>query len=344
MKKQLSVSLFRKYLSGQCTPEEEALIEEWYASSENDEDYTTSISEQQKQQLKDNIRLSISDKILTEANKPVVLNKRSKVRQLIWASTGIAASLLILFAVIRHERTTVNNNVAVNEAISIFNKTNTISETTLSDGSHVWMMPGASLQYHKLFSANRREVNLSGEAFFEVTKNPARPFIIYSRNLITKVWGTSFRVRDSRELSFADVTVMTGKVSVKLTHPENFPKNNNTKNDATEVMIYPSQQVTYLKKERSFAEKPKADMSAMLIWKKPDITFNNRPMREVIPVLNKTFNVNISVSENGINSLLLTADLNGLNFPEIMQMLHKALGVNYNINGQSIVLKTDDNQ
>jgi len=344
MKKQLPVSLFRKYLSGQCTPEEEALIEEWYSSSENDEDYTTSISGQQKQQLKDNIRLSISGKILSATNEPVMPDKRSGVRQLIWAATGIAASLLIIFGVIRHERTSVNTSAAVNEAIAIFNKTNTISETTLSDGSHVWMMPGASLQYHKLFSANRREVNLSGEAFFEVTKNPARPFIIYSRNLITKVWGTSFRVRDSKELSFADVTVMTGKVSVKLVHPENFPKNGDAGKNNNEVMIYPSQQVTYLKKDQSFTEKPKADMAAMLIWKKPDITFNNRPMREVIPVLNKTFNVNISTSENSINNLLLTADLNGLNFPEIMQMLHKALGVSYNINGQNIVLKTDDNQ
>jgi ferric-dicitrate binding protein FerR (iron transport regulator) len=344
MKKQLPVSLFRKYLSGQCTPEEEALIEEWYASSENDEDYTTSMSGQQKLRLKDNIRQSISDKISTETNDPMVLNKRSKVRQLIWATTGIAASLLIIFAVIRHEHTTVNTNVAVNEAISIFNKTNIISETTLSDGSHVWLMPGASLQYHKLFSANRREINLSGEAFFEVTKNPARPFIIYSRNLITKVWGTSFRVRDSKELAFADVTVMTGKVSVKLVHPGNFPKNSDAKSNANEVMIYPSQQVTYLKKDQSFVEKPKADMTAMLIWKKPDITFNNRPMREVIPVLNKTFNVNISASESNINSLLLTADLNGLNFPEIMQMLHKALGINYDINGQNIELKTDNNQ
>lgn len=344
MKKQLRVSLFRKYLSGQCTPEEEALIEEWYASSENEEDYTTSISGQQKQQLKDSIRRSISDKISAEVNEPVVISKRLNVRRLVWTTAGIAASLFILFAVVLHKPTVIKTEVAVNEAISIINKTNTISETTLSDGSHVWMMPGANLQYHKLFSANRREVHLSGEAFFEVTKNPARPFVIYSRNLITKVWGTSFRVRDSKELSFADVTVMTGKVSVKLVHPENFPKNSNAKSNANEVMIYPSQQVTYLKKEQSFVEKPKADMTAMLIWKKPDITFNNRPMREVIPVLNKTFNVNISASEDNINSLLLTADLNGLNFPEIMQMLHKALGINYDINGQNIVLKTDNNQ
>lgn len=344
MKKQLPASLLRKYLSGQCNPDEEALIEEWYASFENDEDYTSSVSEQQKQRLKDNIRQSISDKILTAANEPVVPNKRSKVRQLVWATVGIAAALLIMFAVIRHDRAPANTSVAVNEANSISNRTSTISETTLSDGSHVWMMPGASLQYHKLFSANRREVNLSGEAFFEVTKNPTRPFIIYSHNLITKVWGTSFRVRDSEGLSFADVTVMTGKVSVKLVHPDNFPKSSDTRSNANEVMIYPSQQVTYLKQDKSFTEKPKADMAAMLIWKKPEITFNNRPMREVIPVLNKTFNINISTSEDNINSLLLTADLNGLNFPEIMQMLHKALGINYNINGQNIVLKADNNQ
>jgi transmembrane sensor len=337
MKQSLPASLLSKYLSGQCTPHEEALIEEWYASFENDANYTDTISEQQKQQIKATIRQRIAVK--QKAALPV--KAQGRVRSLVWAATGIAASLLVLFGVLRLEHPAVKNVIVTNASITLTNITNTIAETTLSDGSHVWMMPGAVLKYHKYFSGNCRELNLSGEAFFEVTKNPARPFIIYSRNLITKVWGTSFRVRDSRYLKFADVTVMTGKVSVRLTHSEGFTKNPDARNPADEVMIYPLQQVTYLKKDQLFQKKPKADMEAMSIWKKPDISFNNEPLRDVIPVLNKTFNLNITASDNNINNLLLTADLTGLNFPQIMQMLHKALDIDYTINGPNVLLKTN---
>lgn len=330
MKKPLPAALFQKYLSGQCTPDEEALIEEWYASFENEVDYTDSLSARQKQQLMDNIRQRISGSMTDR------VASRGRVRQLSWAAVGIAASLLIAFGVMRHKRQSTISIATIASLDTVFsNASASISNNTLSDGSHVWLMPGARLSCRKGFAADRREVRLSGEAFFEVTKNPKRPFIIYSKNLVTKVWGTSFRVRDEQKLSFADVTVMTGKVSVKLVHPEGSSKK--------EVMLYPSQQVTYLKKEKTFTEQPKASMAAMAIWKKPDVSFNNRPLKEVIGVLNQCFQLHIVAADDKINNLLLTADLNGLNFPDIMQMLHKALDIDYTIDGQKVILKTSNN-
>lgn len=334
MKKTLPDSLFRKYLIGQCTPDEEALIQEWYASFENDNSYTDFLSAQQKQQLRDTIRRRISGNLITREPHPARQNGR--VRQLAWGITGIAASLLILFGIIRHKHAIIANHVIASIDTVFSNPTTAISSNTLSDGSHIWLMPGAKLSCRKNFSVNRREVNLSGEAFFEVTKNPQRPFVIYSKNLVTKVWGTSFRVRDGQKLSFADVTVMTGKVSVKLLNPEGTLRK--------EIMLYPSQRVTYFKKEKTFTEQPKANMAAMAIWKKPDVSFNNRPLKEVVAVLNKSFQLHITMSDDKINNLLLTADLNGLNFPDIMQMLHKALDIDYSIDGQNVILKANNNQ
>lgn len=82
----------------------------------------------------------------------------------------------------------------------------------------------------------------------------------------------------------------------------------------------------------------------MAIWKKPDVSFNNRPLKEVVAVLNKSFQLHITMSDDKINNLLLTADLNGLNFPDIMQMLHKALDIDYSIDGQNVILKANNNQ
>ena len=109
-------------------------------------------------------------------------------------------------------------------------------------------------------------------------------------------------------------------------------------------MIYPNQQVTYVKKEQLFTEKPKADMKALLMWKKASIAFDNRPLKEVIPVLDKAFDVNISTADDKLNTYLLNADFNGMNLPQIMEILHKALDVSYTIKGQDVILSQDNNQ
>jgi len=336
MKKQVPAYILKKYLKGQCTPEEEVLVEEWYNSFEDETDYVSAISAVRKRRLKSSIRTRIEHSIGEHRVKHLRLN------YLVYTISGVAAMLLIAFLIFHKQVKPTRND---EQLVTITNTTKNISMQLLSDGSHVWMMPGAQLKYNRTFAGNTRQVSLSGESFFEVTKNPAKPFIITSGNLITKVWGTSFRVRDAKDLSYADVTVVTGKVSVKLIHPELLHKTSATTTNVTdEVMIYPNQQVTYSKKEQAFNEKPKADMTALNIWKKPSLGFDSRPLKEVIPILNKAFNVNISTADEKVDGYLLNADFNGLNFPEIMEILHRALDVTYEIHGQNVLLKEDDNQ
>jgi transmembrane sensor len=336
MKRQLPAYLLKKYLKGQCTPEEELAVEEWYNSYENESDYLSAISALQKRRLKNRIRSRI-DNVIGQG-----ITRNHRLRYLAYAAPGIAACLVIALLFFRKSEQPA---VADTRFITVTNTTKNIHKQLLSDGSQVWMMPGACLKYSRAFTGNKREVTLTGESFFEVTKNPLKPFIIYSGNLVTKVWGTSFRVRDAKDLPYADVTVVTGKVSVKLLHPLFFHEQRKSRaNMAGEYMIYPNQQVTYLKKTKVFAEKPKPDMTALVIWKKASISFDNKPLDEVIPVLDKAYHVNIMATDNKINNYLLTADLNGMNFPEIMEILHKALDVDYEIKGQDVVLKEANNQ
>jgi len=335
MKKQVPAYLLKKYLKGQCSPKEELEVEEWYNSFENESDYVSAISVEQKRRLKNRIASRIG------VINPGDTGNRG-IRYLVYTASGIAACLLIAFLFFKNTPKPVITDAGF---ITVTNTTKNINKQVLSDGSYVWMMPGSRIKYSRTFTGNKREVTLTGESFFQVTKNPAKPFIIYSKNLITKVWGTSFRVRDSKDLPFADVTVVTGKVSVKLLHPLSFhqqPKNKY--NIAGEVMIYPNQQVTYMKKTQAFAEKTKVDMTALALWKKANISFDNRPLKEVIPVLDKAYHVSITTTGNKLPGYLLTADFTGMNFPEIMEMLHKALDVDYEINGQDIILKEANNQ
>ncbi|MDP9077622.1 MAG: FecR domain-containing protein [Bacteroidota bacterium] len=338
MKKQLSAHLLNKYLQGECTPEEEVLINEWYKSFEGDDDHISSISETEREILKSRIRQGIKRPIPAEV--PVIDHPRSRTRLLIYSIPAIAACVIIALTVL------LNHNDAKQpasaEMVSITNNTPNIYNQGLSDGSHVWLSPGAQIKFSKVFSGHTREVYMSGESFFEVTKNAAKPFIIYSANLVTKVWGTSFRVRDSKRLRFADVTVVTGKVSVKLLHEGSLQTGRDTHSmKSQEVMIYPDQQAIYNKNVAVLNDIHKADMKELRIWKKLNIVFDNKQMKDVLPVLNKEFGVNIYTRDEKIGSYLLNADFNGLNLPDVLELLHKTLNIRYVMDGADISLNSN---
>ena len=84
---------------------------------------------------------------------------------------------------------------------------------TLHDGSTVILEPGGEVRYNEKF-LNTREVYLSGDAFFEVTKDASRPFLVYANEITTKVLGTSFRIKAKQGEKEIVVAVKTGKVSV----------------------------------------------------------------------------------------------------------------------------------
>ena len=86
------------------------------------------------------------------------------------------------------------------------NNSNKPQIITLSDGSSVLLQPNSKLSYPKIFTGNERKVYLSGEGFFEISKNPKKPFFVYANEIVTKVVGTSFRVKAYSDQPDVEVT------------------------------------------------------------------------------------------------------------------------------------------
>jgi len=329
MKNDIAADLLDKYLKGNCTPAEEKQVLEWYNSFDGNTDWITAASELRRQEIKKRIYNAITENTEGLVNTEPV--NKSKIHTLIYTLSGIAAILLICSGLYFLHKTPVENNLPATNVIAITNNTKTIHEETLSDGTHVWLSPGAQIKYSKFFTGNTRTVAMTGESFFEVTKNPAKPFIINSGKIITKVWGTSFRVRSLKGID--DVAVITGKVSVKLTDPGKKTAAVN------EVMIYPNQQVVYLSDRNTLKTGNTAAVKGLKIWHKVNLSFDNTGLNEVMTVLNKSFDINITTNDAIIKTYTLNADFNGLNLPEIMEILHKTLNIDYEINGAEISLK-----
>ncbi|MDB5147496.1 MAG: FecR family protein [Mucilaginibacter sp.] len=346
MKKNLPAELLEKYFAGTCNEEEMAAIHTWYASFQYAPDDVSVLPENEQQLFKalmwENIKLNIN---ATE-NKNVVLiqPKRSYLKPIIYWFSGVAAVLIAVFFVQLRTSPAGTAPKTINDQQQIFtNTTGAIKQIILSDGSRVWVSPNSTLTYLTTFEKFSRKVSLSGEAFFEVTKDHKRPFSIYTGNVITKVWGTSFRIRAYEGDKTTRVDVVTGKVSVMVAG-KGAVKVNDSKtiiaDSGNGVMLLPNQEAVYDKPTDNLKKNMEIRDVSIGMWKKASLSFNNTPLRDVFRVLNKSFNVNISSADESINTDNLKADFTNENLPTILEILKKTLNVTYRINGNQFVLES----
>ena len=325
MEKDILQKLIEKYLKGNCTPEEVAAIHEWYNSFEEEQDPTDFISFQQQQELKQRLLANIKINIRSrEAN-----DRKSVSRTMIYMLSGVAAMVILTIGVFFFNQKA--SDPLASGDVHVVNMTKTIQRLVLSDGTIVWLNPKSWVIYPQNFTASQRKVQMQGEAFFEVTPDLKRPFIIYSENVITRVWGTSFRIRAYKNIP-VEVSVLTGKVSVQLQQKED-----------SAIILLPNQKVTYLEDRDLLRKEMEKKTSAMSIWKKETMSFDNETIGEVIKVLNIQFGVKIRTDDAKLLEYVLNADFTDQSLPSILEMLQKSLDVKYEINDEGIILYTNNN-
>jgi ferric-dicitrate binding protein FerR (iron transport regulator) len=314
-----------------------------------DQDDVSNLSEEEQEAFKILMWNNIRDNVKNAEDDNVFKFNRARStwsRSVRYWVSGIAAVLLILF-IVKYKTPPGNplpdnNDNNVKEVVT--NATNTIRKITLSDSSMVWISPKSTLTYLKVFDKQKREVTLTGEAFFEVTKDHKRPFSIYTGKVITKVWGTSFRIRSYTEDKTTKVDVVTGKVSVTVAGQKE-RKTGSDFNDQTDlsqgIMLLPNQEAVYDEKLDHLQKNNEIKDSSIDMWKKTSLSFNNTQLKEVFKVLNKNFHVHISSDDEKINSDYLKADFTNENLPAIMEILKRTLDVNYHVHGNEFVLESD---
>lgn len=207
----------------------------------------------------------------------------------------------------------------------------------LSDGSVVILNPKSRLSYPHHFAANTRTVYLSGEAFFDVVKNSAKPFLIYANRTVTKVLGTSFLVRAYCK---EDVTVMvkTGRVSVYS--QKDYEKAQKSGVRRIEgVVLTPNQQMTY---------NPEANRLVKALVEKPAALVVNRPSREqafedasvaqVFSSLERTYGVKLLFDEEALAACLVNVTFNEENLMERLEVICQTIGASYEVLDGQIVI------
>lgn len=204
----------------------------------------------------------------------------------------------------------------------------------LPDQSLVILQPGAQLIYPQVFNASKREVRLKGEAFFEVSKNAAKPFYVLSNELTIRVVGTSFKVKANDGDDQFKIMVSTGRVEVSAHQLKGSQIQENQS-----VVLMPNQQAVLYRKalvlQKTVLKKP------LLLSEESTVihfNFSGTPFSEVISTIEEAYGVHITYNEKVMGSCQLTASLIDQPLDERLRLICKAVEAEYRIvNGQIII-------
>jgi hypothetical protein len=273
--------------------------------------------------------------------KPILSFYRQK-----WFRVAASVALLITAGLWFFNKNTVTSTPSVSEAIlaQTIDIQNIATDTTIrfSDGSTAVLKQGGSMRFDKDFSGNQRVVTLlSGEAFFEVAKNPNKPFLVYSNELVTKVLGTSFTVKAYKGNKEVTVEVKTGKVSV-------FSQKDAAQIAQTAIptlkglVLTPNQKIIFNRVDeqltKTLVEKPEIVVSES-DKKTFKFDFEDTPVNEVFRTLKEAYTINIVYDEALLKDCPITAILENQSLYDKMTIICDAINAKYQIlDGQIIVL------
>jgi ferric-dicitrate binding protein FerR (iron transport regulator) len=194
----------------------------------------------------------------------------------------------------------------------------------LPDGSVVTLAPQSRLRYPAQFTDAVREVYLEGEAFFEVTKNPHRPFRVHSGAWVTQVLGTKFNVSavpGARQLA---VSLVEGKVEVtdKQDH----------------YLLAPGQQLRAdVATGRIYRQT--FDRKQVLAWRHNQLVFKNEKLADVVPQLERRYGVKLVFADTTTAEMRLWATFDNEPLPRVLAALRLAGGLTYHREGHVLYLR-----
>lgn len=276
-----------RYCSGEATVEECRMVEEWIGQS--DENYRIVKQMYTIDQVMGTVQME--SKVDMEKALASVSRKMSKAPSHITWFTWVQRAAAILFIPLLIAFAIQNFTPSPTEVAQMIEvKTNPGMTTTvdLPDGTKVYLNSESSLTYPSFFSKDKRDVKLTGEAFFEVQKDPEHRFIVSGpHHTQIEVLGTSFNVEAFERDSFISTTLVEGKVRFA------YQKN---RQPAT-VDMKPGQKLMYDTTSSQVKLLPTSGETETA-WKDGKIIFQATPLPEALRMLEKRFNVTFILSNN----------------------------------------------
>jgi len=308
--------LIEKYLNEQLDENEKGKVEDWlqHITDDHAAEHLT-VAEQEER----------GKRIFAALNHQISKPKVSFVKRM-HPVFRIAASLMIICSLIFVFRTRLKEVFNIDQIASVKNSGKHITKTILSDGSIVWLKGNSKLIYPVKFRGGLRNVDLEGEALFEIAKDPAHPFVIKCAGLVTKVLGTSFNIKHTSKK--IEVDVLTGRVFLSSGH-------------FVPLTLQPYQKAVYSEVKKTIIKEkdPVVEVAALIRGTEYNMLFNDARVGDVVNRIEKKFEVNIALKKPKLMFSRITADFTDQSLLNTITLMSEALNLDFEIDEGAVVLE-----
>jgi ferric-dicitrate binding protein FerR (iron transport regulator) len=240
----------------------------------------------------DRILNNVLHVVNAEPKKLLKVERLTFAKRFFTGFSHVAAVLVIpllvsLFLFLRHDKPDqtlfADNVVKVSRGV--------VSYLHLPDGTQVWLNSGSRLSYSNSFNKENRNVTLEGEAYFEVTKNTKKPFIVRGKEVAVKVLGTKFNVKSYNEDASVAVTLLEGSVHLS-----------DITNLASSLVLKPNEQATFIKENNIITNK-KVNAENACEWIHGNLIFDDEEFGQIAKCLERQYNITINIQDREIEQL-----------------------------------------
>lgn len=201
------------------------------------------------------------------------------------------------------------------------------SNVELPDGSHVWLNSGSKLSFNSDFGKGR-DVELEGEAFFDVAKDKHHPFYVKTTDITIEVLGTKFNLKAYPEEKAVSATLVEGSVKIASRYQQQIMK--------------PDQKLTFSKDSREMTIQKVADTSVETDWKDGRFVFRNESLAELKPRLERWFDVDIVFGDEQVKNRRFTGVLGRESILEAVSYFDRSNYVSCKIEGNKIIIRSEN--
>ena len=339
----MTKKLIIKYISGKVSEEEEKMILDWVNKSEENLKYFISLKNLWMLQ---NMPESSADSLQMEDAKKIIESSCSKRNTFKFPALYkyAAAVIVILLALnlyfVIDGKTKVMQKQAVVYPLSaipaeykhtLYTNNGIKGYAELPDGSKVWLNSASKLVYPDRFLGDTREVELSGEAFFDVVRNPQKPMIVNTnRRFKIEVLGTKFNVRSYDNDNESQTTLISG--SIKLIQKDSV--------SGKEIVTHLNPKESFLIRDNRIPVLIKqVDTTKQIAWKRGKLIFDETPMSEVIKMLERWHGKEFIVKDPEILNYKITANFKSESIVEIMEMIKFCTMIDYSIQNNCVLVR-----
>lgn len=269
--------------------------------------------------------------------EPATFRMADHPRRKSWKIVAAAASVLLVGSLIWYFSRSTTTELAQETPVvqaktssEIVTRNGSRTRVTLPDGSIVWLNAGSKLNYDKSFGVDQREVTLTGEAYFDVVKNPDLPFVIHTNRIDVRVLGTQFNVKSYPGDLTTEAALVQGSIEVLLRNKQSgkiilkpnqkiIVGEDSIQQSPTNALVAKKEEPIVSIKSLTYDQKDSAAVETA--WVQNKLVFVDEPLEEVAKLLERWYGVNISFSNQKIAKTSLTGTFANESIQEALHAL-----------------------